>query len=184
MFDGITGTELMSFYAFDASFTGGAFVTGGDLDGDGFAEIITAAGEGGGPHVKVFDGATGIALASFFAFDPLFTGGATVGAADLNNDGLADIIVGAGPGGGPHVKVLEGTSLRQIGPDGMIADSAVLAGVFAYQPSFTGGVFVSADADFNNDGFVDVLTGAGFGGAARTSDCWTGRSSTWRARTG
>ena len=108
VFDGISGAELMSFYAYDASFTGGVFVAGSDLNGDGFAEIITAAGEGGAPHIKVFDGAPGTELTSFFAFDPSFTGGATVGATDLNNDGLADIIVGAGPGGGPHVKVLEG----------------------------------------------------------------------------
>src|SRR5688572_16099408 len=42
---------------------------------DGFADIIAAAGPGGAPHIKVFNGETGAESASFFAFSPSFTGG-------------------------------------------------------------------------------------------------------------
>ena len=103
----------------------------GDVNGDGFADIITGVGEDGPPHVKAFSTVEGISLlSSFFAFPPAFHGGVRVAAGDLNGDGRAEIIVGAGPGAGPHVKVFD--------------MSAVLLGsFFAFDPKFTGGVFVA-----------------------------------------
>ena len=82
---------------------------GGDVDGDGLAEVITGAGPAGGPHVRVFSlrGGGVTELASFYAYDPAFTGGVHVAAADLTGDGVAEIITGAGPGGGPHVRVFQ-----------------------------------------------------------------------------
>ena len=68
---------------------------------------FSSAGPGGGPHVKVFSGTTGALIASFMAFAPQFLGGVSVGAADFTGDGKSDLAVGAGPGGGPHVKVFD-----------------------------------------------------------------------------
>jgi hypothetical protein len=128
-------TELASFFAYNPGFLGSVFVAAGDVNGDGRADIITGAGPGGGPHVRVFDGATLTQLASFFAFDPSFTGGVAVAAGDVNSDGRADIITGAGPGGGPHVREFDGTTaLPRFGPRGSF---------LAYDPSFSGGVFVA-----------------------------------------
>jgi hypothetical protein len=49
----------------------------GDVNGDGRDDIITGAGPGAGPHVKVFDGASGAEIQSFLAF-PGFAGGVSV----------------------------------------------------------------------------------------------------------
>ncbi len=109
----VTGAEIFSFFAYAPTFAGGVRVASGDVNGDGVPDIITGAGPGGGPHVRVFDGAPAVAgslveLLSFFAYHSSFTGGVFVGAADLNGDGKADIITGAGSGGGPHVRVFDG----------------------------------------------------------------------------
>jgi len=40
--------------AYDASFAGDVRVALGDVDGNGFGDIITAPGPGGGPLVKVY----------------------------------------------------------------------------------------------------------------------------------
>lgn len=163
VFSGATGSELMSFFAYDPAFTGGVFVAAGDIDNDGFADIITGAGAGGGPHVQVFSGQTGAVLASFFAYDAGFAGGVRVAAGDLDGDGHADIITGAGAGGGPHVQAFRGDT------------GAALLSFFAYDPAFAGGVFVSA-GDVDGNGSIEIITGAGAGGGphVRAFDGQTG----------
>ncbi len=150
VFDGATGETLRSFFAFSPSFTGGVFVAAGDVNGDGAADIITGAGPGAGPHVKVFDGTNGAVLQSFFAFAPTFKGGVRVAAGDVNGDGTADLITGAGPGAGPHVKVFDGTT------------NAALQSFSAFAGTFKGGVWVAA-GDVNGDGVADPVVGADAG---------------------
>jgi virginiamycin B lyase len=136
---------------------------GGSGDSQGIPDSVFAAGPGGGPEVKVIDGKSGATLAAFFAFAPTFTGGVSVAVGDVNGDGNLDIIVGAGPGGGPEVKVIDGTKMTQLQANGEIAPSALLADFFAFAPSFSGGVTVAA-ADVNGDTKADVIGGAGPGG--------------------
>jgi hypothetical protein len=123
VFDGATGAELVSVFAFDPAFRGGSHVALGDLDGDGKDELVVGAGAGGGPHVRVLTGATGELVREFFAFEPQARGGVSVAAADLNGDGKAEIVTGAGAGGGPVVAVFDGptdTVLQRTyaGPEG------------------------------------------------------------------
>jgi hypothetical protein len=174
--DGTTGQTLAEFFAYDPQFTGGVFVAVGDVNGDGTPDIITGAGPGGGPAVEVIDGtnlnqvqangqiAPSALLASFFAYDPAFQGGVRVAAGDVNGDKHLDIVTGAGPGAGLHVQVIDGTQLGQVQGNGQIADGALLASFFAYEASFTGGVFVAA-GDVNGDGHAEVITGPGAGHA-------------------
>jgi hypothetical protein len=156
VFDGSTGAEIASFYAFDPTFTGGVNVAAMDINGDGYADIITGAGAGGGPEVKVFDGMTGAVIRDFYAYDPAFRGGVTVAAGDVTGAGYADIITGAGASGGPEVKVFDGMSC------------AVIRDFYAYDPSFRGGILV-ASADVTGSGYADIITGAGAGGGPQVN---------------
>jgi len=143
VFDGRTGVELTSFFAFEPGFLGGIYVAAGDINGDGRDDVIVGAGDGA-TNVRAFSGVDNSLLSSFFAYSPSFTGGVRVAAGDVNGDGIADIITGAGPGGGPHVKAFSGSS------------GAALLNFFASDPGFTGGVHV-ASGDVNGDGKDDVV---------------------------
>jgi hypothetical protein len=107
VFDGNTGVLFRIFNAYDPRFAGGVFVAAGDVNSDGRADIVTGAGAGGGPHVRAFSGATGLLLVEFFAYAANFRGGVSVAAGDMTFDNFAEIITGAGIGGGPHVRVFD-----------------------------------------------------------------------------
>ncbi len=140
----LAGTPLQSFFAFDPAFTGGVTVAAGDLDGDGIDEIVTAAGPGGGPHVRAFSfAATGPQVAqSYFAFDPAFRGGVFVTA------GTFGIAAAQGVGGGTEVRVKSAAT------------------IVAYEAAVTGGVRLGS-TDLNGDGADEILVAAGPGGGSR-----------------
>ena len=161
--DGVTGTLLPGtigqFFAFDPAFTGGVFVAAGDVNGDGFKDVIVTPDVGGGPEVRVISGANASVLADFFAYGTGFGGGVRIAAADFDRDGDYEIVTAAGPGGGPHIKVFDAAG----NPFTSASLPNFVNSFFAYSSGFTGGVFVAA-GDVNGDGVPDIITGAGAGG--------------------
>ncbi|HUR77510.1 MAG TPA: S8 family serine peptidase [Acidimicrobiales bacterium] len=140
------------FFAYGPTFSGGVSLAVGDVRPDVVGEeIITGAATSGGPHVRVFS-ANGTPLGGgFMAFVPAFTGGVSVAAGDFDGVAGDEIVVAAGPGGGPHVRVFHG--------DG----SPMGGGFFAYDPGFGGGVRVAAtNVDAGLDEIIAVpRTGGG-----------------------
>jgi hypothetical protein len=69
---------LGTFFAYDENFRGGVRLSVGNLSSTGNASIITAAGPGGGPHLRVFND-KGIVIGGFFTDDEADRNGINVG---------------------------------------------------------------------------------------------------------
>ncbi len=135
VYDGVTHEVVNSYFAYDSTYAGGVRVAAGDYNGDGTDDIITAPGVGAPPNVKVIDAASGEALASFFAYDPGFTGGLQLASTDINGDGKDEIFTIPGSGAGPNVKIFQG--------GGGAAPDAV-ASFFAYDANDNNGAYIAA----------------------------------------
>ena len=153
VYNSLNNSLITSFSPFGADFKGGVTTAVADVNNDGVSDLIVGAGAGGGPRVRVFNGATNFktTLFDFFAFNSGFKGGVSVAGGDFNGDGFADIVVGAGAGGGPAVGIFDGKTGYRI------------SSFYAYGTGFKGGVSV-ATGDLDGSGFNSLVTGAGPGG--------------------
>jgi hypothetical protein len=124
-----------------------------DLGGGDVDRIVTGADRSGGPHVRVLDTAGEATGAEWMAYDPKFSGGVRVAVCHFAGDDATDSVVTApGAGGGPHVRVFSARGAPYGG------------GFMAYEPGFTGGVYVGCgDIDPTNPG-DEIITGPGAGG--------------------
>jgi hypothetical protein len=86
----------------------------GDVTGDNALDVVVAGGRGKQPFVLVVDGQTGRIDQAFFAFTPGYRGGVQPNTADVNADGVGDIIATAPGKKGTHIRVFDGKTGRLI----------------------------------------------------------------------
>lgn len=132
-------------YPYAEGFNGGVNVGIGDLNGDKRQEIVVAAGYGGGPHVRVLNNECTVINPGFFAYEEHLRIGVNMAVGDVDGDGKAEIITGAGPGGGPHIRIFNRKG-KLINP-----------GFFAYSTDDRSGVLVGT-ADIDKDGILEIIT--------------------------
>lgn len=148
----------------NGDYFGYSVATAGDVNGDGFADVVVGAfvyGSGAG-RAYVFRGGAG---AFDVTADDTLTGNAAndyfgiavAGAGDVNGDGFADLIVGAdgsdvgGSGAGQAFVYFGASTGIEPTPDGTLTGAAA---------GDTFGRSVAGAGDVNGDGFADVVVGA------------------------
>ena len=188
VFDTVSGVKLADFLAYEATFTGGVSTAIADVNSDGFVDLIVGAGVGGGPRVRVFDGKAfspgrfgqvaplngtsflndQFVLADFFAFESTQRGGTYVAAGNFTGTAFAEVVVGAGPGGGPRVRILDGQAITTQGRN-FTSDrnGDTVANFFAYESTFRNGVTVTASPAPLTAAFSDLVVAPGLGGGPR-----------------
>lgn len=165
-----SGAVLVQFAPYGSTFQGGVRIATGDLTGDGFEEIVTAPGWSIVAEVRVYT-LGGVLLTSFQPYGPAFNGGVQVAVADVDGDGLNDIITV--PSYGPsEVKVFRNVLVGGVPTfDGLNPYRDFLA----FPASFIGGSVVAAadmgstpvpNGPFNTalpDGRAEIVVGSGPG---------------------
>ncbi len=148
---------------------GNAVASAGDVNGDGFSDVVVGAlggasvgGVNTGTASVYYGSAMGLAMAASRVLAGTAAGGifgnAVSSAGDLNNDGYSDLVVGAAfaePGG----RVMAGTaSVYHGGAMGIAMSPAIVLEGTAGFGNF--GSSVSSAGDVNNDGFDELIVGA------------------------
>jgi hypothetical protein len=164
VYDGVTGQlfpgVLGTFYAYTSNFGGGVYVAAADVNGDGYADIITGPDAGPqSPIVNVFSGnpaqATSLSpglLLSFPATSSGFRGGVRVAAGNVTGDGRPEIITGLGLGAQPQVRVFQGNTGQPVpGPLG--------TGILAFETGTSGGILVAVGNVLGNGSHYQIIVG-------------------------
>jgi polyhydroxybutyrate depolymerase len=157
---GVTPCPGVSYFAYGTS-KWGVNVTGGDIDGDGFHEIVTGAGPGAvfGPHVRGWNVDGGTAApnpeVSYFAYGSKKFG-VRAACGDADGDGFAEIVTAPGP------SVFFGAHLRGWNYDNDALTTLAGFSFFAWpsaEARYGARIFAGADLNINNRD--EIIAGAG-----------------------
>jgi hypothetical protein len=142
---------------------GGSVATAGDVNGDGFSDVIVGAlfhdnGQSDEGRGYLYLGsASGLATAAVWTVEGdqtnAYLGWSLAPAGDVNGDGYSDVIIGV-PGGGEPAHVYLGSAT------GLATTPAWTAASDLANTSF--GMSVATAGDVNGDGYSDVIVGAPF----------------------
>jgi hypothetical protein len=168
-----TGSSLLvQFFPYALQFNVGANVAVGDVNNDGYGEVVTGATVGN-PDVRVYNGkdiankaflpATTSLLAQFFAFGLNFNVGSFVSVGDVNGDGFGDVVAGSSTGN-PQVKVYDGKAIAERTFDNSKPDASLLSQYYAFNTGANIGATVAA-TNFSSDNLADILSGTTSGTA-------------------
>ena len=137
----VAGQQIQEFNSYPSSYTGGVYVASADINRDGHSDIITGPGTNQSTQIKAFSGASAGTLLPGYPFSAFgaFQGEARVAAGDVNGDGIPDILVGAGPGGGPELAVFSGASAGQLLLAFYAFDLDLSVGIFTAAGTWSGG---------------------------------------------
>jgi hypothetical protein len=143
----------------------------GDVNGDGYADVIVGAAYFDNDPIQNNEGAAFVYFGGPGAFDPSADaqlesnqadaqlGVSVAGAGDVNGDGFADVIVGASLFDSGQTN--EGAAFVYFGGAGTFNTSAD-ALLRSNQANALFGLSVASAGDVNGDGFADVIVGARF----------------------
>ncbi len=140
--------QVSSFFPYDKAFKKKVNLSAKITDGY-FRQIVSGAGAGGGPQVRIFS-PLGKLIGSFFAYDKNSRGGVYVALGDIDNDGEDEIVTGPGVGQEPTIKIF---SLK-----GILKNSFL-----AYDKNFKGGVGIAL-GDVNGDDKLEIISAPISGG--------------------
>lgn len=150
--------QRASFTAFDApGWRGGVRVASGDINGDGFDDVVVTSGSQVGA-ISVVSGAalrngTATRLVSDFMPFGALPIGLNVAVGDMDGDGKAELAVGLEKGAPPFVAIWSGSSLTRGSTGGVAA-------AFLALPIDTAGVKLAV-RDLNNDGKAELVVAGG-----------------------
>jgi len=160
---GISSTATAdTLYGPSSSGFGISVASAGDVNGDGYSDVIVGTFGSGGGSAYVYKGSsTGIANNATADYVVTGTGGdfgvSVSSAGDVNGDGYSDVIVGASNvnnyvGGGGTASIFLGSSA------GLSTTAATVLN--AVNPGDQFGASVSSAGDVNGDGYSDVIVRA------------------------
>jgi FG-GAP repeat protein len=141
---------------------GQSVASAGDVNGDGFADIIIGAPTYDAGRVFVYHGsATGPSLSPDFMAKngkgPADLGASVASAGDMNGDGFGDVVIGA-PRSGDNVNPAEGSVRVYFGGNHGLGSQPAFTVTETHANDLFGGSVAGA-GDVNGDGFPDVIAG-------------------------